>query len=169
MLCFIALAFNLYGLALFLLLAGRIIDGLDGAVARAHEELETGGGPTDLGGFYDIIADFIFYSGFVFFFAVGQPQHSLVAAFLIFSFIGSGCSFLAYSIIATKHDMNHISQGKKSFYYLHGLAEGTETILVFILICLLPGYFAIIAIMFGVICWLTCLGRVLEARKTFGK
>ena len=63
-------------------------DGLDGAVAR-HV------GVTDLGGYLDIVLDFLIYSGIVFGFAVGRPDQALPAAFLIFSFVGTGTAFLA--------------------------------------------------------------------------
>ncbi|MCK5273955.1 MAG: CDP-alcohol phosphatidyltransferase family protein, partial [Alphaproteobacteria bacterium] len=45
-----------YLVGLALLLANRLSDGLDGAVARVR-------GPTDLGGYLDIVCDFILYSG----------------------------------------------------------------------------------------------------------
>ena len=62
-----ALALGHYPLALALILANRLADGLDGAVARRR-------GLTDLGGYLDIVLDFLFYAGVPFFFAVGQPD-----------------------------------------------------------------------------------------------
>src|SRR5262249_51016522 len=82
----LALAVRLSDWALVLTLANRLLDGLDGAVARRS-------GVTDLGGYLDIVCDFLFYSGVVFFFAVGRPDQALAAAFLIFSFVGTGSSF----------------------------------------------------------------------------
>ena len=157
---FAALAFQLYGAALLGILLSRLMDGLDGPLARQHQA-------TDLGGFLDIVSDFVFYSGVVFFFALGRPEHGLAAAFLIFSFIGTGSSFLTYAIFATRRRTNHEKQGRKSFFYLSGITEGTETIAVLVLICLLPGYFNAIAVTFGILCWLTTLGRVLQARRDF--
>jgi len=93
---------------------------------------------------------------------------ALPAAFLIFSFMGTGSAFLAYAIFAAKHGINHDRQGKKSFFYVSGIAEGTESNVVLILICLIPGYFAWIAYIFGALCWLTTLGRVLQATQDFG-
>ncbi len=54
----VAVALGLWPLALALWLGNRLLDGLDGAVARAI-------GPTDRGGFLDIVADFSIYAGFV--------------------------------------------------------------------------------------------------------
>ena len=166
---FVCLALSLYGLALFFIILNRLMDGLDGAVARQktdtsdnHKTQET-----DLGGFLDIVSDFIFYAGSVFFFAVGQSQHALAAAFLLFCFMGTASSFLAYAIIASKRGINHSRQGKKSFFYLSGITEGSETVLFLILICLLPSYFAYLSVTFGILCLLTTVGRIGQAIRDF--
>lgn len=150
-----------YTAALVLILLSRIIDGLDGAVARA------GQGATDRGAYLDTLTDFIFYSGVVFCFSVGRPETALAAAFLIFSFMGTATSFLSYAILAAQRGLMHEKQGKKSFYYAAGLCEGTETILFFVAFCLLPAYFTQIAVLFGILCWLTTAGRTAIAVKTF--
>ena len=106
-----ALAFQHYWLALALIAANRLADGLDGAVAR-HA------GITDLGGYLDIVLDFLFYSGVVFGFAVGRPDQALPAAFLIFSFVGTGSAFLAYAIIAAKRNISTDLRGQKSLFYI---------------------------------------------------
>ncbi len=159
--CFAALAFQAYGLALLFIGLNRLMDGLDGPLARQQK-------PTDLGGYLDIVSDFIFYSGVVFFFAAGRPDDALAAAFLIFSFIGSGSSFLTYAIFATKRGINHDRQGRKAFFYLSGLMEGAETIIALVLICLAPDYFAVIAYIFGALCWLTTIGRTAQAYRELG-
>ena len=132
---FAALVFQFYHLAVLFIVLSRLMDGLDGPLARQTQS-------TDLGGYLDIVSDFIFYSGIVFFFAVGRPDMALPAAFLIFSFMGTGSAFLAYAIFAAKHGINHDRQGKKAFFYVSGIAEGTESNIALILICLIPGYFA---------------------------
>ena len=155
-----ALAFQLYGLALVLILLNRMADGLDGAVARQR-------GTTDLGGYLDIVFDFLFYSGVVFGFALGRPEDALAAAFLIFSFVGTGSSFLAYAILAAKRGLTTDIRGRKSLYYLGGLTEGSETIALFVAICLFPGAFPWLATAFGLLCWLTTAGRITAAIQTF--
>src|SRR5690349_9990595 len=145
------LAAGHYGVALALILVNRLCDGLDGAVARQA-------GPTDFGGYLDIVLDFLFYSGVVFFFAVGRPHDALPACFLVFSFVGTGASFLAYAIIAAKRGLTTSLRGAKSLYYLGGLTEGTETIALFVLICLLPSRFNSLAWGFGALCWITTVG-----------
>ena len=61
--------------------------------------------------------------------------------------------------MASKRELRSISHGTKGFFYLGGLTEGFETILFMIVICLFPGWFVETAIFFGVLCWLTTLGR----------
>ncbi len=149
-----AVALGHYRIGLALLLINRVADGLDGAVARRTR-------PTDLGGFLDIVLDFLIYAGMVFAFAVAEPEaNALAAAFLLFAFMGTGSSFLAFAIMAAKRGIATELRGRKSFYYLGGLAEGTETILFLTLACLLPAQFVPLAIGFAVMCWATTAARI---------
>lgn len=150
-----SVAFELYLLGLVLILASRAADGLDGAVARAT------GSASDRGGFLDIVLDFLFYSAIPFAFAVAAPdQNALAAAFLIWSFIGTGTSFLGYAVIAEKRGINTEARGRKSLFYLGGLTEGAETILFLCLICLWPQLFAVMAWVFATLAWITTATRI---------
>jgi phosphatidylglycerophosphate synthase len=151
---FIALHF--YHTALVLILFNRLMDGLDGAVAKQTKV-------TDLGAYLDIVLDFIFYSAVIFGFALAMPEKAIYASFLILSFIGTGSSFLAFAIFAEKRQITTDIRGKKSLYYLGGLTEGTETILLFILLCLYPAYFSTMALVFAMMCWMTTLSRICYA------
>lgn len=156
----VAIALQAYPAGLALLLLNRFCDGLDGAVARRV-------GVTDRGGFLDIVLDFIVYSGIVFAFAVADPAaNALAAAFLIFAFVGTGSSFLAYAIMAAKRGLDRGQRAHRSLYYLGGLTEGTETILAFVLFCLLPGWFAPLALLFAALCWITTLSRIAIAWRS---
>ena len=146
-------------LAFWLLLLNRLCDGLDGAIARLTRK-------TDIGGYLDIVLDFIVYSAVVFSFCLAQPENAVYGAFLIFSFIGSGTAFLAYAVMAEKRGIETTAQGEKSFYYLDGVAEGFETIVVLGLMCLVPAYFWLLALGFGIVCWLSTLGRIVSATRT---
>ncbi|MCF8467976.1 MAG: CDP-alcohol phosphatidyltransferase family protein [Sneathiella sp.] len=154
--------FENYGLALILIVLNRLFDGLDGAVAR-HSLL------TDFGGYLDIVCDFIFYSAIVFAFALARPENAVASSFLVFSFMGTGSTFLTYAIMAEKYKISTAIQGRKSLYYLGGLAEGGETIAAMALMCLLPDYFVLIAFVFGAMCWVTTVTRIYAAWLTFGK
>ncbi|HBA5482785.1 TPA: CDP-alcohol phosphatidyltransferase family protein, partial [Escherichia coli] len=78
----------------------------------------------------------------------------------LFAFIGTGSSFLAFAALAAKHQIDNPGYAHKSFYYLGGLTEGTETILLFVLGCLFPAWFAWFAWIFGALCWMTTFTRV---------
>lgn len=151
---FPAIVYQQFELALIILLINRIFDGLDGALARIQ-------GITDSGGFLDITLDFLFYSFVPFAFAVASPEHNaLAAAFLIFSFIGTGSSFLAFAVMASKLNIENPVYKHKSLYYLGGLTEGTETIVCFIVFFLFPDYFSKIAYGFAILCWITTFTRI---------
>ncbi|PWJ20897.1 CDP-alcohol phosphatidyltransferase family protein [Jannaschia seohaensis] len=148
------------GWALIPLLASRLADGLDGAIARATRK-------TDFGGYLDIWSDFLFYGAIPFAFAVLDSANALPAAFLLLSFYVNGTSFLGYATMAEKRGLETSAQGSKSLYYSNGLLEGTETILFFVLLCLLPTWFAPLAWTFGTLCFFTATARVLAARAVF--
>jgi phosphatidylglycerophosphate synthase len=150
------LALQLYMAALAVIIINRFADGLDGAIARDR-------GITDAGGYLDIVLDFIFYSAVIFGFCLALPDQALYGAFLIFSFIGTGSSFLALSIFAAKRSLTTNLRGTKSIYYLGGLTEGFETITTLVLMCLFPAWFWLIASIFGTLCWITTLTRIVTS------
>ncbi|TXR51846.1 CDP-alcohol phosphatidyltransferase family protein [Reinekea thalattae] len=163
MLAIPALALQHYLLALLFIALNRIADGLDGTVARLSK-------PSEQGAYLDIVLDFIFYSGVIFGFAMAAPQtNALPAAALIFSFMGTGSSFLAFAILAERLKLNSMSYPNKGFYYINGLMEGTETILFFVAMCLLPNYFPILAWVFFGLCILTTTTRVIGGSYTLAK
>ena len=150
-------------LALIPLLAGRVADGLDGAVARATS-------PSDFGGFLDIACDFLFYGAIPLAFVLRDPDANGVAgAFLLCSFYVNGATFLGFAILAAKRGMQTRARGEKSLYFTAGLLEGSETIAIFTAFCLWPAGFVPMAWGFGVLCFITALARVLLARKIFTK
>ncbi|WP_457817928.1 hypothetical protein, partial [Staphylococcus aureus] len=90
--------------------------------------------------------DFIFYAAIPFGFALADPASNAIAAsFLLFCFMGTGASFLAFAIMASKHQIDNPVYANKSMYYIGGITEGTETIASFVLMCLFPTYMAWIA------------------------
>lgn len=163
---FCALYFNAYWAALLFLILNRLADGLDGPLAQkfaAEGKVHN----SDFGAYFDILSDFIFYAGFPLFFAFGAPEVLLPAAILLFAFILSGTSFLAYAVIAEKKKLVTDAQGKKGFYYMAGLMEGSETIGFFVVMLLWPQLFTMLAYIFAGLCVLTLIGRVFMAYKNF--
>jgi len=79
----------------------------------------------------------------------------------------TGASFLAFAAVAAKRGITTAARGEKSIYYLGGLTEGSETIALFVVICLFPQHFAWFAWIFGALCWLTTSVRIYMAFETF--
>ncbi len=149
------------GLALIPLLTSRLADGLDGAVARASKR-------TDFGGYLDIACDFLFYGAIPLAFVLSDPvSNGAAGAFLLTSFYFNGTSFLGYAILAEKAQITTDARGVKSLYFTGGLLEGTETIAFFILLCLFPELFPVLAWIFGTLCFITAISRILLARRIF--
>lgn len=156
----VAISFGEIWLGLALIIANRVLDGLDGAVARATA-------PTPLGGYFDIVADFAFYVSIPLGFGVMAGENTLPALVLVASFVLTGVSFLAFAVIAAERGARSEAHGKKSFFYSTGLAEGTETIAVFIIMCVFPAWFGIIAYAYAGLCVLTVFQRSVLAAVTF--
>ncbi|TCP62930.1 phosphatidylglycerophosphate synthase [Rhodovulum bhavnagarense] len=149
------------GIALLPLLASRLADGLDGAVARATAK-------TDFGGFLDITCDFLFYGAIPLGFVVMDPAaNGAAGAFLLTSFYFNGATFLGFAILAERRGMETRARGMKSLYFTGGLLEGTETIAFFVVLCLWPDWFVPLAWGFGALCFITALSRVVLAKKVF--
>jgi phosphatidylglycerophosphate synthase len=158
----VLIALEMTGAALVLLLASRLADGLDGAVARASRK-------TDFGGYLDITCDFLFYGAVPLGFVLLDPAgNGAAGAFLLTSFYVNGASFLGYAILAEKHQMQTSARGAKSLYFTGGLLEGFETIAFFALLCLWPAAFPVAAWIFGSLCFVTAISRILLARQVFG-
>jgi phosphatidylglycerophosphate synthase len=153
----VAILFSEFWAALGLILLSRLLDGLDGAIARATK-------PTDRGGFLDIALDFIFYGSVPLAFAMLRPfENGLPAAGLIASFYANGAVFLAFAIMAQKRGLETKLQGEKSLYYMAGLAEGAETIAVFVAFCLFPQAFPWLAGLFALVCYVSAASRLILA------
>lgn len=157
-----AIAFREFGAGLVLIALNRLLDGLDGAVARAT-------GPSDLGGYLDIVADFAFYVAVPVGFGLADRANALAALVLVASFVLTGTSFLAFAVIAANRGHETVSHGAKSFFYSTGLAEGGETIAVFATMCLWPTAFAPIAYGYAALCILTVFQRSVLATRTFSR
>ena len=143
------------------LFVSRLCDALDGAVARLSR-------PTDAGAFLDIALDFLFYASIPLAFAVSDPpRNALPAAVLLAAFIGTGSSFLAFAVMATKRGMTSLVYPDKSFYFLGGLTEGTETLACFAAMCVWPEYFIELAYGFAALCFVTTATRLWWGWRVF--
>ena len=155
-------------IGLAMIIANRIADGLDGAIARAARSGSARS--SDTGGYLDSLFDYLFYAAIPFAFAVAEPlRNALPAAALLASFLLTAASFLAYAALAAKSAVSGTELGQKSFYYSRGLIEGTETIAAFIAMAIWPQWFAVIAWSLAALCVVTAALRSAAALRSFGR
>ncbi len=151
----------LWGAAAILL--SRLCDGLDGAIARRTR-------PTDAGGFLDIALDFVFYAAIPLAFALVDPaRNALAAAVLLAAFCGTMSSFLAFAVIAAKRGMDNLTWPDKSFYFLGGLTEATETLACFVAMCVWPQLFPVLATVYAAMCLVTTCTRIWWGWRAFSR
>ncbi len=157
----VAIALQWFAAGFALIIANRIIDGLDGAVARATAA-------TDRGGYLDIVVDYVFYASIPLAFALANPlANALPAAALLAAFCLTCSSFLAFAAIAAKRGIETAAHGRKSFFYSTGIIEGTETIVFFLIVAAVPAWFPPLAWCFSGLCVLTAVQRSALAMKIF--
>jgi len=147
-----ATALRAWPVALALWLANRLADGLDGPAARAS------GSATELGGFVDIVADFSIYAGILLGLAIAVPAARLACVALLTAYYISGTAFLALSSLAERRRQR--LGDERSLRFVGGLAEGTETIAVYLLLFLLPRHAVVIIWAFTAAVAVTAAQRV---------
>ncbi len=147
--CFFA-AMQIYMLGLIFILLNRALNGIAGALARRA-------GPTDLGIMLDTLCDFIFFASFVFFFTLSAEGTSLAAAFLLFSYLVMGMTYLSHAAAGATRG-NPRPRG--------GIIENAEMTAFMILCCVYPAGFAAFAALFGLICLASAVLRFAAALKT---
>jgi len=148
-----------YLFATIFLFLNRLSDGLDGTMAR----LQT---PTPLGGYLDIVLDFLIYGGFVLSFGITEQNNTLLSMVLLFCYIGTGSTFLAKAaILPSLTNQNLNEEIPKSFHYAVGLIEGTETIVFMVLCLLFPNLFIYFSFIFIILCLITIVFRIIVCYK----
>ena len=158
MCCFYSIVNFYFYSAFFFLFLNRFCDGLDGAIARLI-------GPSDMGAFYDITLDFIFYSLFPIAFIFLDIKNAYAICFLLLSFVSTQTTFLASAWIFEKNKNLISTKQRKSFFYIGGITEGFETIIFFILMLIFYKSVELIAYIFGILCWITSIARLIYIRK----
>jgi phosphatidylglycerophosphate synthase len=146
-----------WGAALGLWLLNRLLDGLDGPVARRRDA-------TDLGGLLDFVADFVVYAGFIVGVAIAGPGARLACVALLAAYLVNNVALLSFSSVIERRGLP--LGDERSLRLLPGLIEGTETIIAYALFCLAPGASAPIAWAFAGLVALTAAQRVQQAAST---
>ncbi|MCU7553255.1 CDP-alcohol phosphatidyltransferase family protein [Alteromonas sp. ASW11-19] len=144
-----------WAMALVFIACNRIADGIDGELARYQKS------SSSAGGYLDICLDFLFYAAIPLAFGIANPlEWGIPAMVLLTAFIGTGSSFLAFAVAAEKYSIARPQFSHKSFYYMQGLTEGTETILAFVAFCIWPYWFPELAYTFALACAITIVTRI---------
>src|SRR6056300_561080 len=155
----ISIIIDQYLIAIVFLFLNRLSDGLDGTMAR----LQT---PSPLGGYLDIVLDFLIYGGFVLSFGMTDQNNTLLSMILLFCYIGTGSTFLAKAaILPSLTNQNLNEEIPKSFHYAVGLVEGTETIVFMVLCLLFPNLFIYFSFIFIILCLITIVFRIIVCYK----
>jgi phosphatidylglycerophosphate synthase len=151
----VAVGLGLWGAALAAWLANRALDGLDGALARRV-------GATDLGGFFDLVADFSVYAGFVVALAVALPGTRLASVALLFTYYLSGTALLGASAVLDRRALAR--RDERTIRFLGGLAEGVETALAYVVILVFPSVAAWVEWVFAAMVLVTAVQRIIAVR-----
>lgn len=154
-----AAGFGRWWIALVLWLVSRVADGLDGAVARA------GTGPTALGAWLDVVADFTVYGAFVIGAAIGQPDARVPLLVLLGTYYANGATVLALAAAEARGDATTGQRDERGIVLTRGLAEGTETIVAHALLVAVPAWMGTTAWVFAAMVAVTALQRVALARR----
>ncbi len=123
--------------ALALLWLSGFLDAADGTIARLAGRM------SPLGTLFDLLGDRLVEVAFIVATALRFPESRLSCVLLLGSIVFSFSIFLIVGMLSEKTERDAKRNGVgKSFYYQAGLAERTETFLVFSLVILWPAYAA---------------------------
>jgi phosphatidylglycerophosphate synthase len=145
---------GLYLAGLAAILINRVLDGLDGAVARQTT-------PTELGAYLDAVFDTLFFASIPFAFALADPERAIAASFLIFGSMSAGASawiFMAFT-----------QRGESAAMPIASIVESLVMVLGFIVACILPARFSIVAYLLGFATFVVAGIRIAAAVNTFDR
>ena len=146
--------------ALGLWILNRILDGLDGLIARLHEK------QSDFGGYVDILTDFIIYAALPIGLVAGSPSNEryLALAFLLAAFYVNSASWMYLAAILEKHAA-HSSDTQTTIVMPAGLIGGFETLVAYGIFLLLPSHITILFYTLAALVFITTLQRIIWAKQ----
>jgi phosphatidylglycerophosphate synthase len=146
-------------------LVGRVLDGIDGAVARRR------GCQSDLGGYLDLMGDTVGYTAIPLGIAISQHDARVwvACAVLLGSFYLNTMSWTLLSAIAEKRSRGATAHGERTTVHMpSGLVEGTETIVLFSLMLALPTQALVLFWAMATLVAITVVQRVVWAWRSIG-
>ncbi len=156
----VALTYNLTLIAFILWFFNRVFDGLDGTVARLSAT------QSDLGGYVDILVDFVVYALVPIGLVLGRPSTPAFIAliFLLATYYVNAASWMYLSAILEKRSQSQ----KGEFTTVNmpaGLIGGAATILFYSLFIVFPDYYIQLFVLMGALVLVTILQRLLWAAR----
>ncbi len=162
----LAAAAGAAGLAVVLWLVNRLLDGLDGAVARRA------GRQSDAGAYADILLDVVVYAAIPLGIAAGQDTRAawLAAAVLLAAFYVNAISWAYLSALLERRAAGARARGEVTAVAMPGgLIEGAETVILFSVALAVPDWSVAVmwamaaAVAAGVVLRAVWWARALEA------
>ena len=155
-----------YWLGFVFWLINRILDGLDGTVARQT------GRQSDLGGYIDILFDFAIYAFIPISLTVGAPSTEafLSLSFLLASFYINAASWMYLAAILEKRRQGAQAKGELTTITMpSGLIGGAETVLFFSLFMIWPQQLILLFVSMGILVLVTTGQRLVWAARYLNK
>lgn len=151
---------QIYFAAFALWILNRVLDGLDGLLARLHNK------QSDFGGYVDILTDFVAYAALPIGLVVGSPssERYLALAFLLASFYINTASWMYLAALLEKRAL-HGNDTQTSIVMPAGLIGGFETIIAFGVFTLFPTYLTTLYIIFTILVFITIAQRLIWAKR----
>ena len=153
---------GMMGWAIAMWALNRILDGLDGTIARLN------GSQTDFGGYLDILIDFTVYAIIPIGIVLGRQSmfNWTALVFLLGSFYVNGASWMYLSSILEKRGAGATPSAEfTSVTMPTGIIEGTETVIAYFLFLIFPNQIGILFILFGSLVVLTIGQRLIWAKS----
>ena len=153
-------AFGSVILSLLVWLLSRILDGLDGLVARRFNK------QSDFGGYLDIVCDFAVYAAVPIGLTISQQTtvNFIALAVMLASFYVNAASWMYLSALLEKRAAPDPST-QTSIIMPSGLIGGTESITAFCIFLLFPAQIAPLFGVFSALVFVTIIQRLIWAKQ----
>ncbi|MEO5590383.1 MAG: TonB-dependent receptor [Gemmatimonadaceae bacterium] len=150
-----------YSAALVLWLLNRLLDGLDGSLARVHNR------QTDFGGYLDILLDFVVYAALPIAIVLGTSQTAfayVALVILLSSYYLNTASWMYLSAILEKRGRGASERGEQTTVTMpQGLIGGAETIIAYIAFLLAPARIGALMAIMAALVTVTVVQRLIWA------
>jgi len=138
----------------------RLLDGLDGLIARLHDR------QSDFGGYVDILTDYIVYAALPIGLVAGSASNEryLALIFLLAFFYVNTASWMYLAAILEKRAA-HSPETQTTIVMPAGIIGGFETILAYGIFLLFPAHITILFSIFATLVFITIVQRLIWAHK----